>query len=408
MSDIIFETINRLRVLESQVLSEALTPEEEKQLADLMAKHKAKLDDGEYMTSMPKEIQNKASQIFALQKQSTGTTPATAGADPKVKAVQEKLIALGFQVGKTGADGKMGPATIGAIKSFESFAGVTPTGKITPEFEALLAKGQEIKTNNPIVKALTSLEALVKKYAKTPQTQSVDVSDIDAMTESELRSFILGNMKYLTLSEQMSAMSLMLTEAPLPSQLDAANARYPGASAGGLPTQSQAAMARYPGTTTTTTSTPAVTQGTKPGMLDRLKTFGKNVVGRMTGVRPGAAVPAGTAAVKTGAKAAGKMALRLVPGLGWGLLAFDIIGAISDTLKDSGIPDADKQIITQNLEILKKFTADKNAASSMPADIQKRITDVMKSVETLGAQPAAAAPAAPAAGAPGTDAVVAP
>jgi hypothetical protein len=142
-------------------------------------------------------------------------------------------------------------------------------------------------------------------------------------------------------------------------------------------------------------------------MLDKLKTFGKNLAGRITGVKPGAAPAAGTAAVKAGAKTAGKMALRLVPGLGWGLLAFDIIGAISDTMKDSGIPDADKQAITQNLEILKKFSADKDAASSMPADVQKRITDVLKAAETIGSAPAAA-PAPTAQPAAGSQPVVAP
>lgn len=404
-------TIQKLRLIESrQPIFEALTPEEEKQLADLMAKHKAKFDDGEFMASMPKDVQDKANKVFALQKQ-TAAAPAgdkaadakpAAGADPKVKAVQEKLVALGFQVGKTGADGKMGPATIGAIKAFEKFAGKTPTGKLTPELEQMLANGEQIKSSNEVVKALTALEALVKKHSKTPQTQSVDVSDIDAMTESELKSFILGNMKYLTLSEQMSVMSLVLTEAPLPSTADAAFNRFGVNPPGTLPTQAQAANARFPAGSTP----PAAAQPAAPGALDKLKTFGKNLVGRMTGVKPGTAVPAG-AAVKTGAKAAGKMAMRLVPGLGWGLLAFDIIGAVSDTLKDSGIPDADKQAITQNLEIIKKFSADKDAASSMPADIQKRITDVLKAAETLGPAPAAA-PAAQPAAAPETDAVIAP
>jgi peptidoglycan hydrolase-like protein with peptidoglycan-binding domain len=412
MQNKMLETIQKLRLIESQeFLAEALTPEEEKQLADLMAKHKAKFDDGEFMASMPKDVQDKVNKVFTLQKQAPtadkaadAEKPAAAGADPKVKSVQEKLAALGFQVGKTGADGKMGPATIGAIKAFEKFAGKTPTGKITPELEQMLANGEQIKSNNEVVKALTALEALVKKHAKTPQTQSVDVSDIDSMTESELRSFVLSNMKYLTLSEQMTVMSLVLTEAPLPSQLDAANARFPGASGGTLPTQAQAAAARYPGSAPA--AAPAGT-AQAPGMLDKLKTFGKNLAGRITGVKPGAAPAAGTAAVKAGAKTAGKMALRLVPGLGWGLLAFDIIGAISDTMKDSGIPDADKQAITQNLEILKKFSADKDAASSMPADVQKRITDVLKAAETIGSAPAAA-PAPTAQPAAGSQPVVAP
>ena len=390
MQNKMLDTIQKLRLIESrQVMFEALSPEEEKQLADLMAKHKAKFDDGEFMASMPKEVQDKASKVFTLQKQAStapagdkaaDAKPAAAGADPKVKAVQEKLVALGFQVGKTGADGKMGPATIGAIKAFEKFAGKTPTGKITPELEQLLASGEQVKSNNEVVKALTALEALVKKHSKTPQTQSVDVSDIDSMTESELRSFVLSNLKHFTLSEQMTVMSLVLTEAPLPSTADAAFNRFGVNPPGVLPTQAQAAAARYPANTT-----PAA-----PGALDKLKTFGKNLVGRMTGVKPGSPAPAGTAAVKAGAKATGKLALRLVPGLGWGLLAFDIIGAVSDTLKDSGIPDADKQAITQNLEIIKKFSADKDAASSMPADIQKRITDVLKAAETLGPAPAAA------------------
>jgi peptidoglycan hydrolase-like protein with peptidoglycan-binding domain len=47
-----------------------------------------------------------------------------------VVAVQMALIAAGYDVGSFGADGKLGPKTIAAIKKYQTDHGMAPTGSI--------------------------------------------------------------------------------------------------------------------------------------------------------------------------------------------------------------------------------------------------------------------------------------
>ncbi|WAJ29342.1 TIGR02594 family protein [Antarcticirhabdus aurantiaca] len=60
--------------------------------------------------------------------------------DPQIKAVQERLVALGYDVGRAGADGVLGRDTIGAVKRFQAAAklGVKWPGTIGPSTLAAL------------------------------------------------------------------------------------------------------------------------------------------------------------------------------------------------------------------------------------------------------------------------------
>lgn len=49
---------------------------------------------------------------------------------PVVQSIQQGLIALGYDVGATGADGKLGPNTTAAIKKYQVDHGMPPTGKV--------------------------------------------------------------------------------------------------------------------------------------------------------------------------------------------------------------------------------------------------------------------------------------
>lgn len=57
-----------------------------------------------------------------------------------VKEVQQALISLGYDVGKTGADGKFGRNTQKAVKAFQKASGLTADGIVGPKTYAALEK----------------------------------------------------------------------------------------------------------------------------------------------------------------------------------------------------------------------------------------------------------------------------
>jgi peptidoglycan hydrolase-like protein with peptidoglycan-binding domain len=83
-------------------------------------------------------------------KKATGITPPSPSGIAVLKSIQTKLLSLGYSVGKTGVDGKMGPATAGAITSFKKDRSIFPAnGIVTPAFRSALAAATPIRVSAP-------------------------------------------------------------------------------------------------------------------------------------------------------------------------------------------------------------------------------------------------------------------
>ncbi len=130
MKDIILESLNKIREIESrQIISEALTPEEQKELDALAKELEPHMGRSPEVDALLLQHQKVASGGQAAQPAKAGT-PAM---DPeKLKAYQTKL-------GVT-ADGKMGPETKAAIQKFQKDNGLAVDGIIGPQTSAALDK----------------------------------------------------------------------------------------------------------------------------------------------------------------------------------------------------------------------------------------------------------------------------
>lgn len=189
MKDII-EKLNRIS------LTEALTPEEQKELDTLAAKF-SKAD----MLSQDPDVSAALKDYQALKGQTTQGAQ-TAGAkpaggkytfDPKVQEVQKKLIALGVDVGPTGADGKLGPNTAGGIRAFEKMAGLPETGKLSPELDAALAKGKAVEKGSDLGQSLSAIERIALKYkVESVKRSGSNLSEAERMAELRDRLDELG------------------------------------------------------------------------------------------------------------------------------------------------------------------------------------------------------------------------
>jgi len=60
--------------------------------------------------------------------------------DPKILQFQKNLVALGYNVGKKGADGIFGPATEAAVKDFQQKYGIKVSGRVGPPTMRKLAE----------------------------------------------------------------------------------------------------------------------------------------------------------------------------------------------------------------------------------------------------------------------------
>ena len=60
-------------------------------------------------------------------------TEALAPADPQLQAVQDKLMSQGYELGPTGADGRMGSYTRAAVRAYQTKHNLQVDGRIGPE-----------------------------------------------------------------------------------------------------------------------------------------------------------------------------------------------------------------------------------------------------------------------------------
>jgi hypothetical protein len=255
----------------------------------------------------------------------------------------------------------MGPATIAGIKAFEKMAGKPETGKITPEFLQLLSKGAQIKSQSDLVASLGAMEQILTKYKVESVTH---INDLDIMTESELRSYVMTNIKVLSETEQMEVMKMVLSEAPLALPGPGGNT-FPvpstGSGGGGMP------------------YTPFRDVPNKPSMGSRIGQFAKNIASKVTGKV--AAGVAGVAAIGAG--------------------AYGAYQGLKKLFADPNIQmdPADKAQFEKHMAVIDKYAKDAEAAGALPADVQKRLTAVAQRVQKIAGkvQAAPAAPGAPAA-----------
>lgn len=353
----------------TNVLAEALTADEYKELQKLAAELQSEYADDQ-------ELQTLAKQALDLPAQFGSDPAATAAtdkpgekpgekkpgvADPAIQKVQEQLKALGVDPGPI--DGKMGPKTIAGIKAFEKMAGKPETGKVTPELTALLADGKNVVARSQLTQSLTAIEAIVTKYKIS---ESVTEEDVLAMTESEARVFVMKNLKYFSEAEQIAITRDYLSEAPVPALAS------PG---GNLP-----AVAGKPPGNPNVIDVPFRDVTPKPSWgqraLNVFKGAGKKV-------------------------ALGATAVGAVLGLGALWKAFS--GG------DIEMDPKDLAELQKHLKVLDQYGQDPAIKAGLPADVQKRLDvviaklDKLKKAKAAGGAPASApakpaAPGAPAAG----------
>lgn len=363
--------VKRIAEGTDDLLAEALSPDEYKELQKLAAELQQDFPDDQELQALTKQAldlpvpSGDAGAKPGEEKpgEKPGDKKPVAGADPAIQKVQEQLKALGVDPGPI--DGKMGPKTVAGIKAFEKMAGKPETGKITPELSTLLADGKNIVARSQLTQSLTAIEAIVTKYKIS---ESVTEEDVLAMTEDEARAFVMKNIKYFSEAEQIAITRDYLSEAPVPA--------LPGAGGNKLPALSA------PG-------------GANPNVIDvpfrdvtPKPTWGQRAMNVVKGAFKGAGkrVAAG-AAVVGGA-------------LGLGALWKAFSGG------DIEMDPKDLAELQKHLKVLDQYGQDPAIKAGLPADVQKRLDVVISKLDKLkkakaagGQQPAApaAAPAAPAA-----------
>ena len=170
----------------TDVLAEALTADEYKELQKLAAELQSEYPDDAELQALTKQALDLPAQFGSDAgakpgEEKPGEKPGdkkTAGADPAIQKIQEQLKALGVDPGPI--DGKMGPKTIAGIKAFEKMAGKPETGKVTPELSALLADGKNVVARSQLTQSLTAIEAIIAKYKIS---ESVTEEDVLAIIE---------------------------------------------------------------------------------------------------------------------------------------------------------------------------------------------------------------------------------
>jgi len=351
----------------TNVLAEALTAEEYKELQKLAAELQSEYADDAELQTLAKQALDLPAQ-FGSDPAATATTDKPGEkkpgvADPALQKIQEQLKALGVDPGPI--DGKMGPKTIAGIKAFEKMAGKPETGKVTPELSTLLADGKNIVARSQLTQSLTAIEAIVTKYKIS---ESVTEEDVLAMTESEARVFVMKNLKYFSEAEQIAITRDYLSEAPL---------ALPGPGGNTLPATTGGsrlpALPGKPGGTPNVTDVPYRDVTPKPA-----SSWGSRAMNFIKGAGKKVAAVAGGA-----------------------LLLGGLWKAFSSN--DIEMDPKDLAELQKHLKVLDQYGQDPAIKAGLPVDVQKRLDVVIAKLDKLkkakaagGAQPAApGAPAAP-------------
>lgn len=324
-----------------------------KTVADVEAAEKAKYDAkmDKDLDAASAEADKVAADTKASQDKTAQDKPAqdkkTAGADPAIQKIQEQLKALGVDPGPI--DGKMGPKTIAGIKAFEKMAGKPETGKVTPELSTLLADGKNIVARSQLTQSLTAIEALMSKYRIS---ESVTEEDVLAMTEAEARTFVMKNIKYFSEAEQIAITRDYLSEAPVPALPGPGGNRLPA-----LPT---------PG-------------GAKPNVIDvpfrditPKPTWGQRAMNFVKGI-------------------GSKVNKKVAAGVAAGALA---LGGLWKAFSGNDVEMDPKDLaeLQKHLKVLDQYGQDPAVKAGLPADVQKRLDNVISKLGKLKAAKAAAAP----------------
>ena len=368
----------------TNVLAEALTADEYKELQRLAADLGTEFKDDPEIQTLTKQALDLPAQ-FASDTSTTPTDPTKPTdpvkkpgvADPKLQKIQEQLKALGVDPGPI--DGKMGPKTVAGIKAFEKLAGLPETGKVTPELEKLLADGKNVIARSKLTQSLAAIETLMTKYKIS---ESVTAKDLELMTEDELRSFVMDNITMFTEAEQMSIMKEYITErsvtggVDLPKNFgqaprDSRGNPYRPDYMGGTP------AAPTPTAPTPTTPTPTAPTPGKTSWLDKAKGLVNKVGGAVKG------------AVTRNPRVAAGAAVLSLAAAGFGLGKF-----MSWLSGDVEMEAADKDALMGHLKVLEEFGKNPEVVNGLPADVKKRLEVVLGKLDKLQKTKAKAAPAA--------------
>jgi hypothetical protein len=402
------ELMNRIqRIAEGTTLSEALTADEYKELQRLAADLGTDFKDDPEIQTLTKQALDLPAQFSSDEKPADPTNPTDPTkpndkkpgvADPKVQKVQEQLKALGVDPGPI--DGRMGPKTVAGIKAFEKLAGLPETGKITPELEKLLADGKNVIARSKLTQSLTAIEALMTKYKIT---ESITVENLESMTEDELRSFVMANIKVFSESEQMSIMKQFIDESAKLDEKFVNGKFYPDSAPDTKPKRSVTGsvdvpkdfgkapvdskgnpirpdyLGNTPGNPAPKTPTPAPAPAPEPGKaswLDKAKGVLNKVGGKVAG-----------AAMRNPRIAAG-VAILSTAAAGFGISKF------MDWIKggDLEMDPADLAELQKHLKVLEEFGKNPEVVKGLPVEVQKRLETVLGKLNKLQQAKAKAAP----------------
>jgi hypothetical protein len=218
-----------------------------------------------------------------------------------------------------------------------------------------------------LVKSVDGIEKILTKY----QFEDVELANnVDIMTESELRSFVLKNMHLLTESEQMAVRRDMMTEAPA-WLAKTAQKLAPKFKAGWDAAQAQANAAKAAAQTAAAAKA-ATPTGTVAGSAG-------SAAKKAWDTTKSVANTAFKATLATTAAAATFTGVQLYN------MAKDANDSAEELMSDdnSYLSDADKAELGQHAAVLEKYLKTPEDAAKLPPEIQQRLAAINTRMKNL-------------------------